>query len=341
MKNENVYLSIVVTSRNDNHGGDLLARMQAFVDSLVFQCNKFSIKSELLIVEWNPLPDKESLSTALSWREDNKYCAVKVIEVPNSVHQELGNSDKIPLYQMIGKNVGIRRAKGDFVLVTNIDILLSDDLMWFLSKKQLSCGYIYRTARYDVENDWLASSQTAEEHLKHCMNSIIRIQGLHGVTDIDVLELGENEKVFSNMRKMPVNELTSLLEEKSKGRDLFTNACGDFVIMAREHWHEMKGYPELDRHDAYVDGLIMYMAEAHGLKQFLLREPMCVYHIEHKSSFKDSKGALRDVLSLDYENEYKPWCNQMRLEGRSINPNDNTWGHFDHKFSEHIVADFN
>jgi hypothetical protein len=36
------YLSIVVTTRNDNHGGDLLLRTQTFVKGLIHQCNKFN-----------------------------------------------------------------------------------------------------------------------------------------------------------------------------------------------------------------------------------------------------------------------------------------------------------
>ena len=45
---------------------------------------------------------------------------------------------KIPFYQMIAKNVGIRRAKGKFVLASNIDIFLDDELMKLISKRSLN-----------------------------------------------------------------------------------------------------------------------------------------------------------------------------------------------------------
>jgi deazaflavin-dependent oxidoreductase (nitroreductase family) len=45
------HLSIVVVSRNDDHGGSMLERMQQFVDTLAFQCRKFDLKAELVLVE--------------------------------------------------------------------------------------------------------------------------------------------------------------------------------------------------------------------------------------------------------------------------------------------------
>jgi len=46
--------------------------------------------------------------------------------------RQIAHGDKLPLFQMIAKNVGIRRARGRFVLVTNIDILFSDAVIQFM-----------------------------------------------------------------------------------------------------------------------------------------------------------------------------------------------------------------
>ena len=37
------YLSIVATTRNDDHGGSLLRRTQTFVNALVAQCNRHEL----------------------------------------------------------------------------------------------------------------------------------------------------------------------------------------------------------------------------------------------------------------------------------------------------------
>ena len=47
------HLSFVVTTRNDNHGGDMLRRFQIFAETLLQQANRHSLKGELIVVEWN------------------------------------------------------------------------------------------------------------------------------------------------------------------------------------------------------------------------------------------------------------------------------------------------
>ena len=50
------YLSLVVAARNDNHGGNMLARMQAFLDAWLVQSARYRLSSEIVVVEWNPPP---------------------------------------------------------------------------------------------------------------------------------------------------------------------------------------------------------------------------------------------------------------------------------------------
>ena len=52
------YLSVVVTSRNDDHGGDPLKRLQTFVNCFDAQCRRTGLDAEVIIVEWNPLREK-------------------------------------------------------------------------------------------------------------------------------------------------------------------------------------------------------------------------------------------------------------------------------------------
>src|SRR5205823_6021070 len=114
------YLSIVATTRNDDHGGDALARTQIFLDALAAQCERHGLDAELVLVEWNPPADRPGLRDALRWPEPGNHFEARIIEVPESIHSRLEHSDQLPLFQMIAKNVGIRRARGSFVLATNI-----------------------------------------------------------------------------------------------------------------------------------------------------------------------------------------------------------------------------
>ena len=49
------YLSIIATSRNDDHGGSMLQRMQAFVEGLCGQAERWGLDAELILVELEPL----------------------------------------------------------------------------------------------------------------------------------------------------------------------------------------------------------------------------------------------------------------------------------------------
>jgi hypothetical protein len=173
------YVSVVVTSRNDDHGGDLRGRMQIFLDGLAQQCNRFRVPVELIMVEWNPPPDRPGLIAALRWPEPTGFFVSRIIEVPPELHGRLAGAQALPLFQMIAKNVGIRRARAPFVLATNIDILFSDELMQLLAERSLQPGLMYRVDRYDVMAD-VPARAPVEEQLDWCRTHLIRINAREG-----------------------------------------------------------------------------------------------------------------------------------------------------------------
>ena len=177
------YLSLVVTARNDDHGGNLLDRMQAFVSGWIAQSRRHAIPSELILVEWNPLPDRPRLAEVLQWPADFGPCQVRFIEVPPELHQRYAHAEALPLYQMIAKNVGIRRARGRFVLATNIDILFSSEFAAFLAGQRLAPGRMYRMDRHDVMNQVPVDSPI-DEQLAWCRSHLIRINTREGTFNV-------------------------------------------------------------------------------------------------------------------------------------------------------------
>jgi len=101
------YLSAVVTSRNDDHGGNLLSRMQVFTGAFIEQCKRHALAAKLIVVEWNPPPDRPSLADALRWPQDFGPCRVRLIRVAPEIHRRLRHAEALPLFQMIAKNAGI------------------------------------------------------------------------------------------------------------------------------------------------------------------------------------------------------------------------------------------
>jgi hypothetical protein len=167
------YISFIACSRNDNHGGDLTRRMQIFVDCLSEQCDRHKLRAELVLVEWNPPPDRRPLAEELRWRKGDGFCDIRIITVPSEIHKRYKCAEGLPLFQMIAKNVGIRRAKGEFILCTNIDIVFTDELMAFLAKRELEDGCFYRSIRMDPDSH-VPEGKPVAEVLDYCKKHIIR-----------------------------------------------------------------------------------------------------------------------------------------------------------------------
>jgi hypothetical protein len=137
----------------------------------------------------------------LRWPPDMGPCEVRFIEVTHEVHDRLPNSATIPLHQMIAKNVGIRRARGRFVLATNLDIIFSAELMQFLGARCLERRKMYRMDRTDVASH-IPAGATVNELLAFCENHMLRIFAREGamklssngrrvLEDEDIVEPGE------------------------------------------------------------------------------------------------------------------------------------------------------
>ena len=310
-KDEKPYLSIVVTARNDDHGEGFLERMQIFVSGILEQLTKYDLSSELIIVEWNPPSDRPRLSEAISWTHKDGPCKIRIIEVSPDIHNKFQHSDKIQLFEYKGKNVGIRRARGKFVLSANPDLLFSDDLIKYFASKSLKSEFFYRIDRYNVKIV-IPYSASVDKQLDYCKHSVTNISTKYGDFTPDTIP---NKK-----------------DTKELYPQLHTNASGDFMLMAKEKWHALHGNSEQEMHPVYVDSIMLHMAYQYGLREKILEDPMRLYHIEHPGGWNPENPdevyqRLKDksIPYIDYE-KYQSIALQMHKEARPIIFNDENWG---------------
>ncbi len=74
------------------------------------------------------------------------------------------------------------------------------------------------------------------------------------------------------------------LEELREGKGavhLHTNGCGDFTLLSREAWFDLRGYPEFDAFSMNIDSVFCWAAHHAGFEEEMLEEPLRIYHIEH------------------------------------------------------------
>lgn len=309
------YLTFVVAARNDDYGGNFLHRTQVFADALSALWEKHGLNGELIIVEWNPPEDRPRLKDALTWPEGQKPGLIRIIEVPSEIHQRLPNSDRMPIFEYIAKNVGIRRAEGEYVLATNPDLLYSDELIRLFATRCLRLDRFYRVDRYDVSAP-VPLGIPVEQQLQFCRSHSVRVARASGTVAIGTRRYPDPLKLVRSIPRIILQAGRPTLE--SYGRSLHTNAAGDFFVMAHAHWHELRGYPELKSH-SFIDGYILFMAASLGLRQVALKDPHRIYHQEHDRS-EHEKRPLTD---------YQLYLEQSRRMMRSNTPeilNDANWG---------------
>jgi hypothetical protein len=318
---EERYLSFVVSARNDNYGGNFLGRMQTFLNAWAYLCRKHRVDAELVIVEWNPPAERLRLVEALRWPKDMAPERMRIIEVPREIHERTPNAHRMPIFEYMGKNVGIRRARGKFILATNPDILFSQGLMKYFAARQLEENAYYRVDRHDVAEE-VPPGWSVERQLRFCAHAAFRAHRMEGsvalrdwretlnVSIKDVMGqaarrryllsprwlAGETLKRIRAIKNSTADEtpkrMPAIKNPRPKPLCVHTNACGDFLLMEAKAWKSLRGFPELTTH-SHIDSYMVYQAAISGLRQVVLRQP--IYHQEHDRS----EQAARPLTVLD------------------------------------------
>ena len=198
------YLSIILVGRNDDFGGDFNERLFAAAEFNHANLEEYGISHEYVFVEWNPIPDRPYLAELIGkrlpwWRR--RYV------VDPAWHQHFSVNAKLVFMEFFAKNVGIRRAAGRFILVSNTDIWLSREVLRVLAARCLSKEVLYRCLRVDLRREI----------------------GYLGMT-FSVLEHPE-----------------SFLRTNPLMRPYFSNASGDFLLLDRDSWEGTGGFNEVFR----------------------------------------------------------------------------------------------
>jgi len=269
-------LSIVVVGRNDNYGGNFTKNIRQFVHNL----STLLPEAELVLIDWNPPEDRPPLSMMFAWPKGLKG---QVITVPREVHQDIDNPNKLPLLEYYAKNIGIRRANGDFVLCTNPDTLFSEELASEL-KQELNHFVYYRANRVDI---------------KPVPYPIYDIQNMQEFASENIII--KHGKWGSYKGVDPTHHSLAFLRRIKRYYTYRTfsvpheNAAGDFLLASKETWWEIDGYPEFSSR-SHIDSIAMCLIHQNnkkleplirGKSNHTFKGPL--YHQDH-----DRKLLLRD-----------------------------------------------
>ncbi|MBL4587157.1 MAG: hypothetical protein JKX84_08905, partial [Flavobacteriales bacterium] len=278
MSEESPYLSLVLTGRNDNYGGDFRSRLQRCVSNAFEQLIKHGISSELIFLNYNPVNENAPIAQFIDWPTSTEKVSVRIITISNEIHRHLvadGSRKSVPVLEYLGKNAGIKRAKGQFILSMNPDIILPSELVFLL--KKLRKDTYYRTDRIDFEGDLNAEHQLQRIFLK---GQDYPINNTSQITELRFKNSLLNRwKVFTPRIKGLLNRFSKTVYYDNRECRFHCNVSGDFMLMHRDHWHTLNGHNEQAFMALHVDSLMVIQAAFLPLKEKVLHSP--IFHQEH------------------------------------------------------------
>ena len=249
------YISIVLTGRNDGHGTDFRAR---FLRTLAFNARELAVRgiaAEVVFVEWAPLAESERLIDIVR----REVPEVEGIEFRGYVvdpryQTALSQNPQLTFLEFVAKNVGIRRACGQFVLATNCDVLFGRHVLDVLQRAALAPRTLYRASRHDLK---LAVD--------------------YGALTWDLLEDSRNLEATPRPLQPPY----------------MAGATGDFVLLDRETFHELGGFNQVYRVARIgIDANFLVKAASSGIAIVDIGGP--VYHVNHAGSYRLSRHLYAD-----------------------------------------------
>lgn len=258
----NPYISVVIVGRNDNYGVNFAGRLSNFIEHLDRQIKNHPTLLELIIVEWNPLPEHPPIKEILP-KTSNLF--LRVLTVDNETHLSVGN--ELPVYEWYAKNAGARRANGEFVLVTNPDILFTDELITEFSKRRLKDTDYYRLDRYDFNSkgmSQLPKDQWIDFAIKNSFQA-------HIVNDL----------AAASPKFDPVPSIWHLPRSMITERSFHTNASGDFLLVNKLSLERVGGLFENTKELYHNDTYSMVRLSYHNLKVITFSTPLCIFHQDH------------------------------------------------------------
>jgi len=250
---------------------------------------------EVIYVDWNT-DGPRALTEDLDIRVNPER--LKVIKVTPQMCSDLMGAEKYKAgnkcCQVLAKNIGMRRATGDVLVSTNIDIIppkraYLEDLINCMNPDEF-----ITIAKHDVNVDHLhkifeqTKSYTA-------LREILPLQyGLNPISSRLIIPyLSMNKQMLSGLPPTAHHTASSVI-----------CACGDFQLASKDIWFKIRCFEESMIKRLYDDSIVQYKAILAGATVRATNFPP-VYHLDHERN--NAPDLLNQEIPSDVGSNPETW----------------------------------
>ncbi len=269
-------LSVIWASRDDDYAAGVNFRLIRSIESVMAAASKLRMELDLVVVDWNSPRDRK-LTDFLRARH---VSGVRVIEVPSRLCQLFETTSTKEFLEYPAKNVGIRRANTDHVLVINPDIVVSKQLLSAcVSRPHLSDSFL-RADRTDFSHGLWRRPKLLRRHIRHGINEgapiTVHRQGI--MRRFPKTEALPDEEILEDLLIGPIGGSKShfLL-------GMHTNASGDFLCTSKVNWLDAGGFDEKRWLIGMGDAVMVARLTSLGLRQAVYIGDSLLLHEDHPS----------------------------------------------------------
>ena len=285
-----LYLSIIVTGRHDNYSSGFESRIQNFLNSLDYSAKIIPLAQfEVIIVDYATPKTNSPLSKEL---KIGKYLKAKVrfINVSPDIHTQICKqfNKSSPYFEYMAKNIGIRRAYGKYILITNPDNLFSTDFFELIAKQELNPFIVYRSQLwYTDKNTFLNSNFTVNRLIKYMSEPWI-------LSNFHISPVCHPE----NQRFAIINSCDGMYKKL-----IHRCGTGDFILLSKKMWHFLKGFNEVPANpdvDTVFNARIMKLIPGY-IRMFLYPIIVHQYHAKkniYRAKFPHSKNVFNEYCCI-------------------------------------------
>jgi len=261
------YLSIVCAFGHAQRAPRWLAQTRAFLASVAHEAERNALPVEIVLVDWNAHREApaEALLAPLPY---NPFLSVRVLTIPDAEIDAESGLDR----ERRAQNVGIRRSRGRFILACGTDIVPSHDLFAHLATRPLAERCAYYALRFDTWPSYLAGAVPPADGIEAACRSATSGGGLppHPVA-FDAARVSASDEAWrAQLRDISFVATLASFEKP------FEFSLTNFLLMGREAWLELGGFPEWRVGDMFLDRMVMALVRFRAWEEQVLPAP-CHY----------------------------------------------------------------